>query len=143
MSSIKNKIKFFENQNKQEPNTNKSKIVNTINVKKNISHWNKIRQDVLNKPYISQTTYAFGRNQTTKIPIESKKTENLSIKKPSVENSIVENSIVQNSIVENSIVENSIVENSIVENDIVENDIENSTEHSFDNDDIWMNSIIN
>lgn len=127
MSSIKNKIKFFENQNKQELNTIKPKIVNTSNVKKNISHWNKIRQDVLNKPYISQTTYAFGRNQTTKIPIESKKTEYLSIKKPSVVIPIVENSI----------------ENSIVENSIVENDIENSTEHSFDNDDIWMNSIIN
>ena len=132
MSSIKNKIKFFENQNKQEPNTNKPKIVNTSNVKKNISHWNKIRQDVLNKPYISQTTYAFGRNQTTKIPIETKKTENMSIKKPSVVIPPVENSIVENSI-----------ENSIVQNSIVENDIENSTEHSFDNDDMWMNSIIN
>jgi len=126
MSSIKNKIKFFENQNKQEPNTTKPKIVNTSNVKKNISHWNKIRQDVLNKPYISQTTYAFGRNQTTKIPIESKKTENLSIKKPSVVIPIVENSI-----------ENSI-ENPI-ENSTIENDIDNN----FDNDDMWMNSIIN
>tara|TARA_Y100000591_G_scaffold290429_1_gene276230 strand:+ start:752 stop:1153 length:402 start_codon:yes stop_codon:yes gene_type:complete len=133
MSSIKNKIKFFENKNKQEPNTTKPKTVNTINVKKNISHWNKIRQDVLNKPYISQTTYAFGRNQTTKIPIESKKNENLSIEKPSVVIPPIEKSIVQNSIVQNTIVQNSIVEN----------DIENSTEHSFDNDDMWMNSIIN
>jgi len=123
MSSIKNKIKFFENKNKQEPNITKPKTVNTINVKKNISHWNKIRQDVLNKPYISQTTYAFGRNQTTKIPIESKKTENISIKKPSVVIPPVENSIVENDN----------------ENSTIENDIDNS----FDNDDIWMNSIIN
>jgi len=121
MSSIKNKIKFFENQNKQELNTIKPKIVNTSNVKKNISHWNKIRQDVLNKPYISQTTYAFGRNQTTKIPIESKK---------------------QNPIIENPI-ENHIIEKPIIENHIIENDIENTIENNFDNDDIWMNSIIN
>ena len=97
MSSIKNKIKFFENQNKQEPNTTKLKIVNTSNVKKNISHWNKIRQDVLNKPYISQTTYAFGRNQTTKIPIQSKKQN--PIENPIIENPIendIENTIENN-----------------------------------------------
>ena len=71
MTSIKNKIKFFENQNKQQQTISKHNNVNTNNVKKNVSHWNKIRQDVLNKPYISQTTYAFGRNQTTKILIQS------------------------------------------------------------------------
>ena len=74
MSSIKNKIKFFENHNKQKLNpTTISTNVDTSKVKKNITHWNKIRQDVLNKPYVSQTTYAFGRNQTTKIPIKTNK----------------------------------------------------------------------
>ena len=127
MSSIKNKIKFFENQNKQEPITTKPKIVNTSNLKKNISHWNKIRQDVLNKPYISQTTYAFGRNQTTQIPIKSKKSKNLSIKKLSLVMPSVQNYIIENPISENKI----------------ENNIENNIENSYDNDYMWMNLIIN
>ena len=130
MSSIKNKIKFFENQNKQEPNTTKHKSVNTSNVKKNISHSNKIRYDVLNKPYISQTTYAFGRNQTTKIPIDSKKPQKPIVEKP---------------IVEKPIVEKHIVEKPIVEKPIVEKPSQNINENS-DNDsdnDVWMNSIIN
>ena len=51
MSFIKQKIYFFENQKKHTIISNNDKNSNNINIKKKITHWNKIRSDILNKPY--------------------------------------------------------------------------------------------
>lgn len=127
MSSIKNKIKFFENQKKEQTINKQNKInekINTNKVKKNISHWNKIRQDVLNKPYISQTTYAFGRNQTIQVPIN--KSDDIIQTNSDLNNSESILNIKIKSLNEN----NQNIDNSFIE-------------HSSDNDDIWMNFVIN
>lgn len=54
MSNIKSKISFFENiidKNKtpSEKNQNCDKTINKSNVKKKVSHWNKIRKKYLNE----------------------------------------------------------------------------------------------
>tara|TARA_Y100000389_G_C17455124_1_gene517608 strand:- start:1241 stop:1648 length:408 start_codon:yes stop_codon:yes gene_type:complete len=135
MSSIKNKIKFFENQKKEQTINKQNKINDTVNtnkVKKNISHWNKIRQDVLNKPYISQTTYAFGRNQTIQVPIN--KLDNIIKPSPNLNNS---ESILNIKI-------KPLNQNQTNQTNQSNQNIDNSfIEHLSDNDDIWMNSIIN
>lgn len=56
MSNIKNKINFFENlldKNKSQSLKNTSVTNNTNNVKKKITHWNKIRKKVLTETDIN------------------------------------------------------------------------------------------
>ena len=54
MSNIKSKISFFENiidknKTQSKKNQNCDKTINKSNVKKKVSHWNKIRKKYLNE----------------------------------------------------------------------------------------------